>query len=694
MTFDNEETKVHGLPFLSCHVSYSNDLFFKNILKQDLFRIRMLNCKFRWVWLMWMIVGLGSVVSAQELCQQGEQPGGFTINGTTGTDPLIGCAPLTVGVINTVAGANNIKYAFDYKGEDATSLDKISTANPVFTYNKPGKYRILQVGSSNAGSITLCREVIVRDVTAPKVTAASCLGGIVKLTFADDSITRQYDQIEIDWNDASGMEYINKGDALQREHSYRGSGTQVIRYRGTYKDGNCAGSRYETLPVRVDGTKLDNIKISLVDARADGSVGLSFQGIDGIESEIMVKMGTGSYVGSGVKSSKAGKVDLTLQSLDPRQVHCLKLATTDACGNVTESNEVCTLVLNGKAESERNILTWSQYPQSQEFRSYELLRNGVRIKRFIKIDEISYVDNDVECGVSYRYQIVATIDKAESRSAPVEVTAKSDLKPGAISQAIVSVEQDGSVSLIAFPPSQGTTPTFKMIFERADNPNSGFQEVGTTQGTNRYSDVTARTSERAYCYRVLYENACGNRSEPSPPICTIFLKNAGSSIKWTGDPSFTDDVGGYFVIKLNNGGAASETGVGANFTYDPQFDDPNEQQFEYQIRSRSRNGAFLSYSNVILYRREAALFLPDAFSPNGDGINDTFKPSGIFFDNFQMIIYNRWGQSVFQTTDSATGWDGTIDGNRAPQGQYIYKIIIRDNTGKEFVKNGTALLLR
>ncbi|WP_373512351.1 gliding motility-associated C-terminal domain-containing protein [Persicitalea sp.] len=648
----------------------------------------MLHCRFRWIWLVWMVIGTGAVAGAQDLCQKGG--GGFSINGVGGSGPIIGCAPFKVDVSNTIAGANNINFVYDYKGEATPTL----TTSTTFTYTKPGKYRILQVGSSGATGITACREVVVRDITPPKVTVTSCPGGIVKLAFADDSTTRQYDQIELDWNDGSAVEYINKGDALQKEHDFFGTGTRIIRYRATYKDGNCSGSQRETLRVQVDGTKVEKIAISQVDARADGSIGLSFEGLAGVESEVMVKTGTGNYVGSGVKSSKAGKVELTLQSLDPKKVHCLKIATTDACGNVTESNEVCTVVLNGKAESERNILTWSQYPQAGEFRSYELLRNGNRIKRFTKVEDVSYVDNDVECGVSYRYQIVATVGKVESKSAPVEVTAKSDLKPGAITQAIVSVEQDGSVSLVAFPPSQGTTPTYKMIFERSTNPDGGFQEVGATENTNRYSDVKAKTSERSYCYRIMYENACGNRSEPSPPICTIFLKNEGSILKWTGEPSFTDNVGGYFVIKLNKGGAASETGVGSNVNYDPQFDDPNEQEFEYQIRSRSKNGAFLSYSNVILYRREAALFLPDAFSPNGDGINDAFKPNGSFYDNFQMIIYNRWGQSVFQTTDATTGWDGTINNDRAPQGQYVYKVIIRDNTGKEFVKNGTVLLLR
>ena len=277
---------------------------------------------------------------------------------------------------------------------------------------------------------------------------------------------------------------------------------------------------------------------------------------------------------------------------------------------------------------------------------------------------------------------------------PIEVTARSDVKPGGISGAIVSVEQNGSVSLVAFPPTTGSSSPYKMVFERADSPTSEFREIGTTTNLNRYTDITVNSSEQSYCYRVRYENACGTRSDSSEAICTIFLQKNGNTIRWTNDLPFTDDMGSYFVIKLNQGGASSETGVGLNITYDPKFDDPTEQQFDYQIRARSRNGAFLSYSNTIVYRREAALFLPDAFSPNGDGINDVFEARGVFFDDIQMIIYNRWGQSIFQSSTAGQGWDGTIAGERAPEGNYSYKVIIRDTTGTQFVKAGTLLLLR
>jgi len=64
-------------------------------------------------------------------------------------------------------------------------------------------------------------------------------------------------------------------------------------------------------------------------------------------------------------------------------------------------------------------------------------------------------------------------------------------------------------------------------------------------------------------------------------------------------------------------------------------------------------------------------FLANAFSPNGDGLNDVFKPVyKCNFEDYQLIIYNRWGQEVFKTKDPDQGWDGA----NAPPGVYLLKI--------------------
>lgn len=69
------------------------------------------------------------------------------------------------------------------------------------------------------------------------------------------------------------------------------------------------------------------------------------------------------------------------------------------------------------------------------------------------------------------------------------------------------------------------------------------------------------------------------------------------------------------------------------------------------------------------------LVIPNAFTPNGDGKNDVFKPLFIDApDRYSMHIYNRWGQLVFETTEATTGWDGKFKGAPQPTGTFIYYI--------------------
>ena len=641
--------------------------------------------------ILWLaLAGLG-VAQAQDFCSG--SGGGFSINGIAGTTAVTGCAPFNVTVTNTVAGANNLAYNFDYKGE---SVPGTSTAT-TFRYTQPGRYRILQVGSSGATGIALCREIIVVDRTPPQVQIVPCSGNKVKVIITNDAVAQQYDQITIDWNDPlASPDYIDKGNPLEIEHTYTGTGQRTILVRGNYlyASGSCDGSDPVSYPVTLISAQINTVAINRVQAQPDGSATIAYVGIQDMESEVMLQSAGGTYAATGVKNNRGGNQQMTAPLPTNGSPHSVRLKTTDVCGNSQESNEVAVMQLTAQAENEQNVLRWNRYAPASGFTQYQLLRDGVVIQRFTSIDNLTYTDTDVQCGETYRYQIIAVSATVQSLSAPVEVTAVSTQKPDAIAQAIVSVEQDGSVSIIAFPPTQGQTTTYRMIFERSDNPAGPYVEVGAADNTNRYSDATARTSERSYCYRILYENACGNRSDPSEVLCTVWLSRSGANLHWTPDRPFTDAVGSYFVVKYNTNGTSAESGVGTNPTYNTTPDDPEEQELSYQIRVRSGNGSFLSYSNVIAYRREAALFLPDAFSPNGDNINDVFRVQGTFFDAFQMIIYNKWGEAIFSSTDPNVGWDGTIRGERAPEGNYIYKVEIKDSTGKPFVKTGALLLLR
>jgi gliding motility-associated-like protein len=75
-------------------------------------------------------------------------------------------------------------------------------------------------------------------------------------------------------------------------------------------------------------------------------------------------------------------------------------------------------------------------------------------------------------------------------------------------------------------------------------------------------------------------------------------------------------------------------------------------------------------------------YIPNTFSPDGDQFNQTFLPiftSGIDSYNYQMLIYNRWGEIIFESLHPEIGWDGSfgLQGNPAQNGTYTYLITIK-----------------
>lgn len=89
------------------------------------------------------------------------------------------------------------------------------------------------------------------------------------------------------------------------------------------------------------------------------------------------------------------------------------------------------------------------------------------------------------------------------------------------------------------------------------------------------------------------------------------------------------------------------------------------------------------------------MYIPNAFKPNGDGLNDIFKPEyeGEVTD-YDMIISDRKGEVLFRSKDINIGWNGEFNGNPVQQGTYIYVIMYRDNSGYRQIKKGFVVIVR
>lgn len=106
-------------------------------------------------------------------------------------------------------------------------------------------------------------------------------------------------------------------------------------------------------------------------------------------------------------------------------------------------------------------------------------------------------------------------------------------------------------------------------------------------------------------------------------------------------------------------------------------------------------GQNLHYGSIMVEVYECSpLFVPDAFTPDGDGLNDVFIAKGTDIIEFDLRVHSRTGKMIFETNNINIGWDGRIDGKMAQPGVYFYTIRFVDSLKKVHNLNGHLTLLR
>ena len=100
-------------------------------------------------------------------------------------------------------------------------------------------------------------------------------------------------------------------------------------------------------------------------------------------------------------------------------------------------------------------------------------------------------------------------------------------------------------------------------------------------------------------------------------------------------------------------------------------------------------------SAAVIIKVYKDVFMPKAFTPNGDGVNDVYHVTALAgFKIVSFTIFNRYGAKIFSTTDAKIGWDGTTLGQPQETGEYIYYLEIKNPSGKKINRRGSILLLR
>lgn len=620
--------------------------------------------------------------------------GSFTIKGTVAGSSS-GCIPLAINVESSDSAPF---YIFDYKG----GPPNINSNTKSYLYTKIGRYVIMQLSQGSNGSLIKCQ--MIEAFAAPNFKIQTCSGRKVQVTVADDSTTKGYNSFIVNFGVGIKNDTLTKANPTTSYVYPSTTNTATVSVIGVTTGGTLLSNCKKDTTFILNSTNLSNISIRKVTTRPDSAVDILVKSSAGIKADVQIdEDATGTFKNTGQTATTTDTTTITIRNINTAQKqYCFRLSANDGCNNTsTTSNVVCATHLEVKAEDQQNVLNWKEYPQASNFQNYRINLNGAPRPFILNRTTTTQPDPNVTCGNQYCYQIIVSLaGGAESVSQLRCVKAISNVIPGKITSAVASVlEDEQKVEVRVNPPAVGSSPVkFKTIFTRADNGSNDYKEVAIVDNGISFIDPNTNPNTQSYCYKIQYENSCGKRSDPSEPVCSIhvYSRNA-STIDWTPESPFLVPVRSYSLEIIDeNGDPKAQFNLGGNTTFDPSASNPDQQLFKYRILAYPEGSAgTLSYSNYFVFVKGSLVFIPDAFSPNKDAINDLFAVRGQFIETSRLIVYNRWGQPIFESDDAIKkGWDGQLNGQIAPEGSYVYRVEIKDFLGKNFVKVGIFLLTR
>lgn len=166
----------------------------------------------------------------------------------------------------------------------------------------------------------------------------------------------------------------------------------------------------------------------------------------------------------------------------------------------------------------------------------------------------------------------------------------------------------------------------------------------------------------------------------------------------------TANAGNDTVVLANNPFLLNGTGNGDLFQWSPAFGLNDaviprptgrlNDDTTYTLTVTTFEGCVATDAVHIKVFKGAQIFVPTAFTPNGDGRNELLKPAYTGIRDLRFNVYNRWGQLIFTSTDTGAGWDGTFKGKPQPAGNYVYVIRATDFIGTVMQKKGYFLLIK
>jgi len=371
-----------------------------------------------------------------------------------------------------------------------------------------------------------------------------------------------------------------------------------------------------------------------------------------------------------------------------------KIISLDSCGNYSPDNDIYhrTVFLKVKAENQMISLNWNTY-WGFAVNHYTIYKNGKIFKTFDST-VLQCTDSATICPNAYNYVIQAIGTDTSSfsnRDSAVPFDTTPPLPPY-IRNASVKTP-NSSVEISWLPSISNDAFGYKIYRSIAQEQNRLIQQKNGPDST--YTDTIALNSNTV-CYQLVAYDHCGNSSSPSNSACTINLTGNANPlnniIDWNKYNGWTDGVQKYDIYRNNDEGGWIFLGStpASQIEYIDQDLSDKIRDFCYRVEAVENAGKFNSnsWSTEICLSQPPIVYIPEAFTPDYSfNLNDYFGPIGSYFSSYNMKIFDRWGERVYET-NSGKPWNGYFKNEPAAPGIYQYQIDIQGFNGNSYQFRG------
>lgn len=402
------------------------------------------------------------------------------------------------------------------------------------------------------------------------------------------------------------------------------------------------------------------------------------------------------------------------QNLNTLQyTYSYQLRAVDACRNISKPSETHTTIeLKATGKVNAVELKWNPYQGWDSVWRYSVYRFNEQTRNFDKIastngSTLTYLDTQVFCHKLFRYKVrgeKANLFSWSDSAAAVPLFEPTTPQTRAVRATVI---QNKEVLVQWWKRKHRYSFQYELT-RISDDPFEPKKVILLSSRDSFYVDKLVDVQRYAYAYTIRLKDECGGFGEPSNIAQNIVLKlevekndklSEDPVLRWQPYKEWASGVERYELFFRNDSLGIDEL-IATRYPKDTLQAIHNYLSFDqddycYYVKAYQQDSNWVeSTSNLTCMSTEPRLYAPNAFTVNGDNINDGFLIKGVFVKQFELHIYDRWGNLVFYTTDMNQAWNGTFEGQAAKNDVYVFLAKAWGRKEKFASVKGNVTLLR